>query len=178
MPSSEKTPTLGLNRWRGTDIPMREDFVSDNNILDAAIATLQAGGGGSGGGGNDPRLDIHIADGEVHLSAEDREALGAASGPVIGSYTGNGSTSQIIVVGFRPRYGFVFSPGRPLVNPGSSGLFQRTQAGFVTNAGSSRGLEMSSAGFIAMQSPDSTSPGVDLHGLNQSGVRYVYVMWQ
>ena len=175
MPSSEKTPALGLNRWRGSDIPMREDFVADNNILDTVIAALQAGGGSSG---NDPRLDTHIADANVHLSAADRESLNNAGGPVIGSYNGDGALMQTIVLGFRPRFGFVFAAGRALVEPGSNGLFQLSRAGFVTNVGATRGLDTSSIGFMALQNVQGTTTGADMHGLNQQDVRYVYVVWR
>jgi len=42
MPSSEQTTNLGLSRWRGSDVPTREDFVTDNDILDAEIGRLHA----------------------------------------------------------------------------------------------------------------------------------------
>ena len=176
MPSSEKTPALGLNRWRGSDIPMREDFVADNNILDSAIAALQQGGGS--GSGNDPRLDTHIADQNVHLSAADRQALGAASAPLIGSYTGDGQIFQAIVLGFRPRMGMVFAVNRPLIETGSNGLFQTSRAGILTNIGASRGIDSVATGFRAHQSASGTLTGADYQGLNQQGMEYVYIMWR
>ncbi len=37
MPSVNKTPTLGLNQWEGNEYFKREDLVSDNALIDAAI---------------------------------------------------------------------------------------------------------------------------------------------
>jgi len=178
MPSSEQTTTLGLNRWRGSDIPTREDFVADNEILDSAIATLQQSGGGSGG--PDPRLDTHIADQQVHLTPEDRQTLnaGGAGTPVMGTYSGDGQIFQTVALGFRPRYGFVFASNQPLSAMGSNGMFSTTMGGFLSNIGHTRGLESLATGFRALQSEGSTATGVTNHALNRSGVTYVYVMWR
>jgi len=178
MPSSEQTSTLGLNRWRGSDIPTREDFVADNEILDSAIATLQQGGGGEGGG-PDPRLDTHLADWQVHLTPEDRQALNAGGGaPVMGTYVGDGQIFQTIALGFRPRYGFVFASNQPLSAMGSNGMFSTTMGGFLSNLGHTRGLESLATGFRAAQSESGTVTGTTNHALNRSGVTYVYVMWK
>jgi len=176
MPSSDKTPAIGLNRWRGSDIPMREDFVQDNLILDGVISALQTGGGG--GPGNDPRLDTHMADQNVHLSDADREALSAASAPVIGEYIGNGQNFIGVTLGFRPRLGFVFAEARALIETGGNGLFQVSRAGIVTNIGVSRGLASAATGFRAYQNESGAVTGTDYQGLNRQGVRYIYIMWR
>ncbi|MCL2580491.1 MAG: hypothetical protein FWE32_10770 [Oscillospiraceae bacterium] len=181
MASSEKTPALGLNRWRGTDIPMREDFVADNEILDTAISALQSGG--SGAGGNDPRLDGHLGNQEVHVSAGDRALLtalgeGGGNGPLIGTYTGNGSMTQGIALGFRPRFGVVFADERALIETGSNGLFQISRCGIVTNSGNSRGIDGHATGFRVHDWMAGSATGTDYMGLNQAGQRYVYAMWR
>ena len=43
MASTDKTPKLGLNVWAGTDVPVRTDFVADNQKIDDAIAGLEDG---------------------------------------------------------------------------------------------------------------------------------------
>ena len=176
MPSSEQTPVLGLSRWRGSDIPTREDFVSDNEILDSAIAALQQGG--SGGGGPDPRLDTHLADQEVHLTPADRQALNASPGaPVMGTFVGNGEGMQTVVLGFRPRFGFVFASNQPISPIGTTGAFTTTMAGFLSLSGQTRGLEATTTGFRAMQHETGTATGTTYHAFNRTGVTYVYVMW-
>ena len=178
MASSEKTPNLGLNAWRGSDVPQREDFVQDNQILDSAITALQQGGSGSGGPGNDPRLDVHMADQQVHLSAADRQALNTVEPPVIGSYTGNGHIVQAVILGFRPRFGILFADNRPIVEPSSNGLFQTSLAGILTNTGGTAGLEAQTTGFRAHQAETGTVTGMNYLGMNRNGVRYVYIMWR
>lgn len=37
MPSTNKTPNLGLNQWLGTDKPKREDWNLDNSLTEQAI---------------------------------------------------------------------------------------------------------------------------------------------
>ena len=177
MPSSEQTPELGLNRWRGSDIPAREDFVADNEILDSAIAALQQGGGS--GGGPDPRLDIHLADQDVHLTPADRQALGAlgAGVPMLGTYVGDGQDIRTVVLGFRPRFGIVFASGQPISPIGSNGMFTTTMAGFMSTSGQTRGLEVTGTGFRAMQFETGTATGMTYHAFNRSGVTYVYAVW-
>ena len=41
MPSKNKTPNLKLNNWTGNEYVKREDFSSDNVILDEAIGDLK-----------------------------------------------------------------------------------------------------------------------------------------
>ena len=178
MASSDKTQVLGLNAWRGSDVPQREDFVRDNEILDDAIAALQRSGGSGGGTGNDPRLDAHLADRDVHLSESDRQTLAAAEPPVTGSYTGNGHIVQAVLVGFRPRFGIVFADNRPFIEPSSNGLFQTSLGGILTNVGCTAGLEVLSTGFRAHQAETGTVTGMNYFGMNRQGVRYNYVMWR
>lgn len=37
MPAEEKTPLLGLNRWKGNEYVKCADFVSDNDAIDEVI---------------------------------------------------------------------------------------------------------------------------------------------
>ena len=178
MPSSEQTPVLGLNKWRGSDIPTREDFVADNEILDSAIAVIQQGNGGGGSGGPDPRLDTHLADQGVHLTPADRQALDAGPGaPVMGTFVGNGEGFQTVVLGFRPRFGFVFASDQPVSPIGPSGNFTTTMAGFLSLSGQTRGLEATATGFRAMQHETGAVTGTTYHAFNRTGVTYVYVIW-
>ena len=59
MASTNKTETLGLNQWIGSDKPKMEDFNSDNRLIDTALAG-------------------HRADQTVHVSAQERAAWNAA----------------------------------------------------------------------------------------------------
>lgn len=41
MPSSRKTPFIGLNDWQASDHPLCSDFARDNGILDEFLRTFQ-----------------------------------------------------------------------------------------------------------------------------------------
>ena len=56
MATSNYTPNLHLSAWEATDRPKRADFVSDNTIIDT-----QLGG--------------HIANGNIHLNADEKARL-------------------------------------------------------------------------------------------------------
>ena len=54
MPAKDKTPTVGLNRWIGTENPNREGFVEDNDEVEALgsallVANLEAAALKNGG---------------------------------------------------------------------------------------------------------------------------------
>ncbi|MDU7245375.1 MAG: hypothetical protein E7K64_00745 [Clostridia bacterium] len=40
MPALEKTPFLGLNRWKGNEYVKREDFINDNDSVDECVMFL------------------------------------------------------------------------------------------------------------------------------------------
>ena len=41
MPSSKKTPNIGLNDWTGNEYVKRQDFCDDNNKIDTEIGKLK-----------------------------------------------------------------------------------------------------------------------------------------
>ena len=175
MASSEKTPGISLNKWLGSDIPQRADFVSDNMAIDSAISALQANQGG-GGNGNDPRLDTHLADAAAHLTP----LLAAQienSVPVISTYNGNGATSQIINIGFRPQFGVVFGRGEAVITTNTAGTSHTLRFGIVSLQGDTFGIESVASGFRVFHNVGTTA-GQTYHGMNQSGWAYVYVMWR
>lgn len=178
MPSSDKTTNIGLNRWRGSDTPVRQDFVDDNEILDSVINNIHRTLG-SEDGNADARITAHLADSAAHLTPADRNTLNAAAHPpVIGSYTGDGQVMQVISLGFRPQFGFVLAVGQPLIEPGANGLFQVSRSALLTNQGGSRGIEGTTTGFRVTQNENSTATGSDQQGLNRQHQIYAYVMWR
>lgn len=182
MASSNKTPHLGLSSWIGSDIPKMEDFNTDNALVDAAVTQLREqldsiGQGGGGEGGEDPRLNAHLADGQAHLSQEDR-ALLEAGAPEIGTYTGDGNPFQGIVLGYRPRYGFVFAQDTPIMTLNAGGTAQFTHFAVMSRQGCTSGVETTVVGFKAMQLGSANENGQTSIGLNQNGQTYVYIAWR
>jgi hypothetical protein len=178
MPSSNKTPYLKLNSWIGSDIPKMADFNADNALLDAAFAQLQEQINDiPGEGGADPRLDNHLADQEAHLSAQDRADL-ASSAPVVGTYVGDGNPFQGIVLGFRPRFGFVFAENTPIMTLNAAGNAQFTHFAVITQQGCTSGVETIPTGFQAKQLGSANQGGQTSIGLNKDGQLYVYRVWR
>lgn len=52
MPSTNKTPILGLNQWIDTDKPVREDFDRDNRLIEEKVAILSKAGATNWDSGN------------------------------------------------------------------------------------------------------------------------------
>lgn len=157
MSSTNRTPKLGLCDWIGTDVPLREDFCSDNRVIDEAL------------GG-------HLADRESHLSEKDREKL---SLPVLGTYTGDGAQERTVSLGFAPRMGFIFPLGDAaapaLYAPGLG--YTACGLGFFCEYGGSLGVARSDSGFRVRHQEESA--GADaLPWLNRADTQYVYVVWQ
>ena len=93
MPSSAKTPNLGLNSWAAQDKPKRNDFVEDNTIIDTAL------------GG-------HINNSSVHLSTQDREKLNSHIYKT--SYSGTGASYRNVALPFAPSCVIVYKRYAPL----------------------------------------------------------------
>lgn len=179
MPSSNKTPHLKLNSWIGSDIPKMTDFNNDNALLDAAFAQIQEqiANGIPGDGGADPRLDNHLTDEEIHLNQEDRLFL-ANSAPVLGTYRGDGNPFQGIVLGFRPRYGFLFAENTPVMTLNAAGNAQFTHFAVITRQGCTSGVETTPTGFQAKQLGSANQGGQTSIGLNKDGQLYIYLAWR
>ena len=88
MPSTNKTKNLKLNSWESNDRPMRNDFNSDNALIDSAL------------GG-------HIKNGNIHVTAEEKEFL--KDSHMTYMYTGTGENSKTVTLTESFRYICVFA---------------------------------------------------------------------
>lgn len=77
MPSENKTERLGLNLWEGSDRPQRNDFNSDNAIIEQVVGD-------------------HTENTEVHLSAEEKARVQRPLVTV--PYLGDGSAQQVVTL--------------------------------------------------------------------------------
>ena len=154
MPSTNSTEHLALNQWLGTDKPKMADFNADNLKLDAAM-------------GN------HLADAVSHLTENERNVWNHAV-PLIGTYTGDGSSSRLIELGFQPAFGIIFAVSQNIVQTiGSSGNMAVYSA-FVSTQGASQGVFMEETGITVLSSEQAVYNRV-AH-LNDDGTVYVYLM--
>ena len=120
MPSTNKTANLSLNQWAESDRPMRNDFNSDNALIDSAL-------------GN------HINNSNIHVTAEEKEFL--KDSHITHMYTGTGESSKTIILTEKFRCILVFANAKPLAESGK--VYSAT--GYV-GLGSSLGLSLSASG--------------------------------
>ncbi|MBE6907835.1 MAG: hypothetical protein E7476_16405 [Ruminococcaceae bacterium] len=154
MASSNSTANLHLNQWLGSDKPKMEDFNSDNRKLDEAVGA-------------------HLADEERHIRAEERLSWNAGI-PVVGTYTGDGQSSQRITLGFRPSFGMVFAIDQAVVRVSGSNVILFTA--FLGPNGASIGVSANDTGFDAYYAP--TAIGGRITNMNVADVVYQYILFR
>lgn len=149
MPSVNKTSNLKLNLWEPTDRPMRNDFVSDNILIDAAVGE-------------------HIKNSTLHLSAEEKAYI---AGPMaVMSYTGNGESERVITLNEKVKLVIVFAQNKPVLSS-TKVYFSMGYAGL----GSASGLSVNSNGLEITVSQTTDSLG-NVISLNESGTSYKVIM--
>ena len=158
MPSSNKTANYKLNSWISSDKPMMSDFNSDNAIIDAA-------------------LNGHIKDGNIHISASEKEKLSAPF--EIGLFAGDGAASKLHTISFEPKMVIVCLRDEPFVKYDSAGGYNIINSGFALNGfrGGSTGISLSGSNVTLSQS-QSASAGTDFINLNKSSGQYLYIAFK
>ncbi|WP_283610153.1 hypothetical protein [Faecalispora anaeroviscerum] len=154
MPSTNKTPQLGLNSWVDTDKPRREDFVQDNTILDTIISG-------------------HLADTVLHLTAADRIKL--SNSLVAGSRAGSGAEEASVTFDFEPKLVFVFSKDKPMMDYSASGSYVVVNSGIATQWGNTAGVSISGNKVNFKQSKTTPEAGGTLLNLNKLYGQYIYL---
>ncbi len=154
MPSTNKTPKLGLNSWVESDKPRREDFVQDNSILDTIISE-------------------HFADAVQHLTTADRLKLN--DGLVVGSRTGTGAEEATISLDFEPKLFVIYAKDKAVTESNFSGSYTMVNFGVATQWGSTAGLAMSGKKVTIKQSKTTPEAGGMQLNLNKLYGQYIYV---
>lgn len=154
MATSQYTPNLHLSAWTDSDRPKRADFVSDNNIIDT-----QLGG--------------HVANNNIHLSADEKEKI---SEPYVSKmYSGSGESSRTISLGFLPKFVLIFKRGVPPVTYSNGVNTVNCACGFYGH-GASVGISITSSGITVTESTTATN-GIKM-SLNESGSQYTIVAFK
>jgi hypothetical protein len=154
MPTTNKSPNLGLNNWVGTDKPKRSDFVEDNLLLDTIL-------------GN------HLADKATHLSADDRTAL---EQPVAtGMLAGNGQESCEFELPFAPRAIFVFHRVRPMSEYDPNKQYTYINAAAATTTANTPGILLGGNQVKLSQSQSAPQAGGYFLNMNCSSDQYFYI---
>lgn len=155
MPSTNKTPSLGLNSWVDTDKPRREDFVQDNLIVDEAISA-------------------HLADAILHMTAADRTLL--QEGIVFHSRVGNGEAEAVITLDFEPRVALMFLKGKPFIECSADGKYLIVNSAFASQGGDTAGMVLVGNTITVSQSTANPSAGGYYLNLNKFYGQYTFVL--
>lgn len=158
MSSTNKTSLLKLNSWIGSDIPQREDFNNDNQIIDDALSS-------------------HLSDSSLHTSSDEKEVWNNPY--VITSYYGNGSAARTLTlpIDFNPVWGIVFASAKPLQLVDIENQADYNYSGIFSTYGSSMGLSISGKTLQIIQSSVPLL-GCEYRNFNESGVTYVLILFR
>lgn len=150
MSSYNKTERLGLNNWSESDRPMRNDFNSDNLIIDEVL-------------GN------HISDSDMHLGTEEKSRVSRPL--VINAYTGNGNSERTITLSKAPLGVFVYRVDKPFsVYDSATGCTKVYSSVAFVGGQSATGLSLNGSTVTVRQS--SASVGGVLNCLNEADAQY------
>jgi hypothetical protein len=201
MPSSNKTLYLALNKWLGMDKPKKDDFNHDNQIIDEAVHAVSARVESLDGAVNATlaahtnnaavhttqsdktswnntaaNFSSHRSDSAAHVTAKEKELWSQGAELVVGHYTGNGSNTQKITLGFEPQFGLVFAVGDGIGRVNWIGSQFYMNCACMSRHGCSTGLTLHNDGFTAGYAIS----GMDgfAQRLNANGVQYVYFIWK
>lgn len=156
MPTNNKT-SLGLNSWVGTDKPMRSDFVEDNTTLNNLLTG-------------------HFSDTTQHLSTADRTML--TDSFILGNYTGNGASTQVITLPFAPRMVIIFMDQFLMNRYAANGSYNENNFVIVTTMGGSLGAFLSADKLTVCETQNIPSGGGILSNLNSESDDYVYIAFR
>ena len=157
MPSTNKTTNLSLNQWVESDRPMRNDFNSDNTIIDSVVGT-------------------HVANSSIHVTADEKARIGTPY--LTNMYAGTGEGTKSISLSEKVRFVVVYAEDMPLsVYDSTSGKTKSYAAVGYTTLGGSSGLAIGGSGKSI-----TVYQGEDENGnktcLNELGVQYKVVMFK
>lgn len=172
MPSSNKTLSLGLNKWLGSDKPKKDDFNADNQKLDDAYKTMNTALTGA-----TSSISGHTGNSGIHITAAERTAWNGKDKAVSGSYKGDGANSRKITLGFSPRFGFVYAENAAVIQMEFDNKNMNILSGFLGSGGSSLGLSVDSTGFTVTNNPTARPNGHTMR-FNDSSYTYRYYVWQ
>ncbi len=158
MASTNKTEHLLLNSWIETDRPQRNDFNSDNHIIDTVLGE-------------------HIEDNDLHLTETEKSRV--ASPFVVVPYVGTGEKTTTISLPVVPMFAVVYRKGMPFSLYDSQSGVNKVYGGvaFTSGGGASAGVSLSVTGGITLEQGAAESDGV-YYCLNEEGCQYTVIVFR
>lgn len=153
MPSSSKTNYLQLNYWSAGDKPKMADFNGDNQKIDNAF-------------------QAHIQNSAQHLTGN--QSAWIAQPFVSGTYTGDGTASRSVTLGFAPALLVILPEG---YGPLELDTVQQTpllRFALAADSHGSSGVALTATGFTVNQAQSIPLAGLAKICLNEQNVVYRY----
>lgn len=157
MSSSNRTETIGLNSWLGSDRPERADFNSDNEIIDSVFAE-------------------HFED-DCHISDEERAKWNSPY--FTDTYFGDASQTRTIQTAcpFTPSWGIVFRVGAMPATTDFSNSRNLNHFAIASQNGSMAGISLSGTSLTVRQSGSALSAN-EYAAMNSLGEAYCYILFR
>jgi len=114
----------------------------------------------------------HIANGDIHLTAPQKDRLDAPFRA--GTYMGTGAATMSINIGAKPYAVFVGCPNLPPVYANFSSATAQVYYGFATASGGSMGVELTGTGFT-LRMGSNWNVGATSPALNAAGTTYMFL---
>ena len=150
MPSANKTERLGLNLWAGSDRPQRNDFNSDNAIIEQVLGD-------------------HTENETIHLTAEEKARVEM---PVVNlSYIGDGNAQKTVTIPVAVNAVIVYCEGYPAaVYDSTNGCTKNYMAVSVYGGVPGAGIQFNRTSVTALQ--DTEHQNGFMNCLNEASRRY------
>lgn len=159
MSSTNKTSKLGLNKWIGTDVPKREDFVKDNELIDNALGT-------------------HLADSVRHVTNNDKAKWNEPY--YITVFIGDGNSTRTVQTNcpFNPTWGIIFANALPpsaidIDNGANYNYFS-----IFTKSGSITGASIVDGTKVKVVQSSAAVLGHEYRNFNQNGTTYIIILFR
>ena len=120
-------------------------------------------------------LQAHAGNTVCHVTQQERTAWNQGAVQT-GAYTGNGSSSRTVALGFAPKAGVVFAVGRPVVEAIWSSQTCSVFSAMFSASGGSKGASATTTGFTVVNT-DANSMGFS-YKLNEANETYIYLIWR
>ncbi len=150
MPSANKTERLGLNLWEGTDRPQRNDFNSDNTIIEQVLGD-------------------HTENTDIHLTEDEKTKVQRPM--VTTSYLGDGNAQRVITLPAVVTSVIVFCDSQPCaVYDFQNGCVKNYFGISMYGAGSSAGVDFNRSTVTVAQDTEVSNGSMTC--LNESAKTY------
>ena len=158
MASTNKTEHLMLNSWVETDRPQRNDFNSDNLIIDTVLGE-------------------HVEDNDLHLTESEKKRV--ASPFVVVPYSGTGAEIVTISLPVVPRFAVVYRKGMPFTLYDSEAGVNKVYGGvaFTSGGGATGGISLNTTEGITLSQSATASDGVK-YCFNEEGGQYMVIVFR